>query len=262
MNAPARLPENILTDIGIYLAPGEKIIKALSPFTSGKTGAGQVWLILTSQSIIFHTCETKKEPLVALLARNEIKEIEYFQRPGEITLTFIPTRNTQKTSRLTFNLAKQEELEDFCEDLADLINFKKETTNGVKSYITPKTLAPALPSTKPADQKPSSINESELRHAASSIRHANQADAATKTDSPPLSSRKPELVAPPEVKIVTPSPAPVVPPFTNMAGAASKDSGELKVGYFIVATLISVLVAFIWYKFFSSIASYGSSISR
>lgn len=259
MNAPASLPANIINDIGIYLAPDEKIIKALSPFSSGKAAAGQVWLILTSHSIIFHTCEHGKEPLVALLPRKEIKEIEYFQRSAEIQLTFIPSRNTQKTSRLTFGRDKQDELEDFCEDLADLINFKKETAGGVKTYAAPRG----------AETTP----DPQLRHAASAIRHVEKAPTlSTEPAEPPISavpaaSRTGESVkAPPPgiaaVKIVAPTPVKATSVDSAPIKGNNADYGEFKAGYVIVATLVSILVAFIWYKFFFALAGSNSAKSR
>ncbi len=282
MNAPASLPENIRSDISIYLAPGEKIIKALSPFGNAATTAGQVWLILTGQSVLFHTCETGKEPLVAMLPRKDIREIEYFQKQTGVQLTFVPTGKGQ-ISRLNFAPEKQEELEDFCEELADLINFKKETASGVKIYSAPRgePVASSASDIHVAVNKPavtvsgrqSSDSEPELRHAASALKHTDNAEptAAPAVEKPPA---KPAAV--PEVDRAdkpTP-PRPVPRPVIDTAGvkivkahagravpetSASSSSGrgrEITAGFVITATLISLLVAFIWYRFFILIAGW------
>ncbi|MDD3148577.1 MAG: hypothetical protein PHD82_14885 [Candidatus Riflebacteria bacterium] len=305
MNAPAGLPENIRADIGIYLAPEEKILKALTPFAPG--APGQVWLVLTSHSVVFHTCETGKEPLVALLQRSDIKEIEYFQKQSGVQLTFIPSRNTQKVSRLNFGPEKQEELEDFCEELADLINFKKETPSGIKIYSPPaanKSAATPAPPRKQQDQakskppvtastpaqasqnrKPAAtIEEPELRHASSAIRHADkqQAPASSETvtvskpeahgkdDSEPAKPSpglSPDLA---EVKIVRPassignsvvsgigSSSSAATKSANSSSAAVTSKGEEHLArYAIVATLISLLVAFLWYRFFMMVSGW------
>ncbi|MEW6711411.1 MAG: hypothetical protein AB1403_16420, partial [Candidatus Riflebacteria bacterium] len=76
----AAIPENIRQDISIYLAPDERVLKAVNSI-SGKSSAGEVWLILTGQSIFFHTREPAKKTVVALVARNDLKEIDYHQKP-------------------------------------------------------------------------------------------------------------------------------------------------------------------------------------
>lgn len=208
------IPEKIKQDIAIYLSPEEKIIKALSA-ASGKT-AGEVWLILTSRSIFFHTCEPEKEPVVALIGRNEIKEIDYFQKPAEIVLTFIPAKNQGNTTRLSFSIDKKDELEDFCDDIADLINFRMETASGVKIYPKPdEKLATPV---KPAEKKPEPAK---------------------------VEAAKAQPAAKPVVKPVPPQDVKIV--------AGESDNG-VSPRYILFATLISLLVAFIWYQFFRAIA--------
>lgn len=302
MNAPASLPENILSDIGIYLAADEKILKALSPFGAGSSAAGQVWLILTSHSVIFHTCEIGREPLVALLARRDIREIEYFQKQSGVQLTFVPTGKTQQVSRLNFTPDKQEELEDFCEELADLINFKKETASGVKIYSNAQSAAKAAkaatvaatptqqpqPSSqavaKPAPQasrvdQPLS-EEVELRHAASALKHSDKAakvpvsaampaalpataPTAKPSDKPATSAEqaaqaRPVTEKPGKKPLFDPSEVKISKTPATDRSSESKVSGNdsLDIGYFITATLISLLVAFIWYKFFMLVAGW------
>jgi len=307
MNAPASLPEDIRQDISIYLAPEETVLKALSPFGNKTAASGQVWLILTSHSIVFHTCETGKEPLIAMLARKDIHEIEYFQRPVGVQLTFVPVGNSQKVSKLNFSNEKLEELEDFCEDLADLISFRKETASGIKTYSP----APAQQPPKIAPQRPLKNDEvPELRHAASAIRHADKpeptarvisgeeppatdsvapepAKVVTAAKAAPAETAKARATArtePPEVKIVkapavdlASTSASIATTAATAASVASKAAGnaqkvaksetgsdqatpgfEFRAGYVLAATLISVLVAFVWYRFFLFVSDWKS----
>lgn len=281
MNAPASLPEDIRQDISIYLAPDETVLKALSPFGNKTAASGQVWLILTSHSIVFHTCETGKEPLIAMLARKDIQEIEYYQRPAGVQLTFIPVGNSQKVSKLNFSNEKLEELEDFCEDLADLISFRKETASGIKTYSP----APAQQPPRIAQHRPLKSDEvPELRHAASAIRHADKPEPAARViGGEEASATEPQVqepaktkpavkTEPPEVKIVkTPVSIPInvtvnaKPDSKTQKVANAERSGdpaatglEFRAGYVIAATLISVLVAFVWYRFFLFVSDWKS----
>lgn len=273
MNAPASLSESIHNDISIYLAPEEKILKALSPFAGNSSPSGQVWLILTTSSIVFHTREAGKEPLVALLPRNEIKEIEYFQRPTGVQLTFIPRSNTSKVSRLSFGVEKLDELEDFCEDLADFINFKKETNAGIKTYAPPLRQPEAGQPGSIAIKQPKIIDETNLKHAASAIRHADKpeptAKAAVSTTTPPektpttpfmgSSQTARSINETPEVKIIKPAPAAAANLEPSTTTQEAKGEGEFNPAYVLLATLISLLVAFIWYKFFMLLAGWKNT---
>ncbi len=275
MNAPSGLPESIRNDVGIYLAPDEKIQKALSPFAGNSSPTGQVWLILTDNSVIFHTRESGKEPLVALLPRKEIGEIEYFQRPSGVQLTFVPKKNTSKVSRLNFGVEKLDELEDFCEDLADYINFKKETSSGIKTYAPPLRQPENLGETTDslAAKQPRTIDTNNLKHAATAIRHADKPAPALKetaTQTAPtekvftnsVDTAKPaatvdKAVGMPDVKIVKPAPSAKVNSEEVLTAATGES--EFNPVYVVLATLISLLVAFIWYKFFMMLAGWKST---
>ena len=137
MTSSGRLPEEIREDVSIYLSPAEKILKALTPFEAiedVEDKRGRLWVLLTNFSVIFHTCEKNKEPLIALMARKDIKEIEYYEREKDIQITFVPKKNTLNVTKLTFSQTKQTELEDFCEDLAELITYKKEKDGIVQVF--------------------------------------------------------------------------------------------------------------------------------
>lgn len=238
MVLPAEIPESVRQDIGIYLDPEEKIVKAISSVSTKSSPGGEIWLILTSNAILFHTRETGKEHVMALIARNQIKEIDYFQKPSEIVLTFVPAQNPNNTTRLSFPANKKEELEDFCDDLADLINFRMETSSGVKVFPKPES----------SDTKTSKA-DLRIRKSAAAAKpdHANEAaekaDAAVRQNPPPTS---------PEVKIVTSSADKKL-----KEEATSKPGTGAPARYIVVATVVSILVAFLWYQFFRAVSGYG-----
>lgn len=259
MVSVAGIPDKIRQDIAIYLGPDEKILKAISP-DSGKI-AGEVWLLLTSNSIFFHTCEKGKEPVVALIGRNEIKEIDYFQKPAEIVLTFVPSRNPGNTTKLTFPIGKKSELEDFCEDLADLIDFRMETKAGVKVYPRPEESKAATeqPVSKKADTRDAGEKAVKKGETGQGKPPAKENMAAGKTiKSPPSSPSSPVekpaedlKKATPELKIVAGSGN-----ITRTGVTGQVENGTAPTArYIFVATLVSVLVAFIWYQFFKVISA-------
>lgn len=270
--ASLSLPEAIRNDISIYLAPEEKVLKAIRSGAERTASKGQVWLVLSSGSLFFHTCETGKEPVIALLSRREIREIEYFQRASEVVLTFIPSRNPQNVTRLSFSNAQRPELEDFCDDLADLINFKKETQAGVKTYSATSTVEMPRPATEGAEAPPSA-----LRSAASAVKYSAMPAAENRPKVAPVTPVADPVRVKPEVKIVRSAPAaepvfprtppkaeeavstPVSAPAVNAGDKNAVRSGAgVPVSYIITATFISVLVGFLWYKFFSSLATMKS----
>lgn len=268
--ASLNLPEAIRNDISIYLAPGEKVLKAIKSSAERTTSKGQVWLILSSGSVFFHTCETGKEPVIALLSRREIREIEYFQRTSEVVLTFVPARNPQNVTRLSFSNTQRPELEDFCDDLADLISFKKETSAGVKTYSATATVEMPRPTAEVTELPPSA-----MRSAVSSVKHSTKPATDSRPKVEPVVSAAVEAEVKPEVKIVKPvesvetqpqaaplRQSPVEAPITRPADKSSaKIVAGMQVGYIIAATFISVLVAFLWYKFFSSLSNVNSRSS-
>ncbi|MFZ5952401.1 MAG: hypothetical protein ACOYXC_16995 [Candidatus Rifleibacteriota bacterium] len=223
----AAIPENIKQDISIYLAPDERVLKAVNSI-SGKSSAGEVWLILTGQSIFFHTREPSKDAVVALVARNRLKEIDYHQKPTEIVLTFIPSSNPNNTTRLSFPISKKAEIEDICEDLADLINFRMETSAGVKVYPKPEETIAKKTEVKPASAGQASVRPTER----------GSEKPAEKLVNPEIKARAPIGS---EVKIVSRT-------------DQSSEGEPAPTRYIILATVISILVAFIWYQFFRTIS--------
>lgn len=232
-----KLPDNIKQEIEIYLGQNEKILKSLCAIGEDNDKAGKVWLILTNESIFFHTEEKNKEPVVALLARNNIKLIEYFQKSTEIVVTFIPASSSKSTTKISFPIQRKELLEDFCEDLADLIDFKKETGSGVKIYSRQPKPKQTI------NSKPSP---------------ASASGSGSTTVSPPPPKPKPEIKtkAKPsdislnnDIRLAKP-----LVKTNNQANETTEDDEFPPAKYIFMATVISVLVAFIWYQFFKLIS--------
>ncbi len=139
------VPHNVLDDISIYLAPNEKPSKVITPLSKEQledVKETRIWLVLTNYSVIFHTQTEGKLPLIALIPLDELKEVEYFQKTNSIVLTFEPFNRKLQKSTVLFQMDKQAEVEDFCTEIADLIKYKIETPDGVK------TLTQAIPRKK------------------------------------------------------------------------------------------------------------------
>ncbi len=271
---PGILPENVKQELQIYMGPEEKISGFIC--TSGSTNSpakGEIWLVQTNDSVYFHTVEFSKEPVVALLKKKDIKVVEYFQRPKEISLTFFPKGSLGNSTRITFPISQQIGLELFCEEIADLIYFKKETRQGIKVFengaqepdskespvtLVPgakipagtipkkvaKPLAPKVPPAKPEEpKKQESEQKTDAVQKNRTTDTARQSEPAYKTEK--KQEPKPSEVPAPSAN-VTSSPQP------KPSKKSSIEIGSAK--FAIIATLISVFVAFIWYKFFRLIS--------
>ncbi len=220
----AAIPAAVKEDISIYLGPDEKVVKAISSVSGKIASIGEIWLLLTSHSIFFHTKEHKKEPVIALMPLKDIKEIDYFQKTAEIILTFVPAKKQGNSTRLSFPASKRAELEDFCDDLADLINFRMETTNGVKVF--PRPSEPAKPATSDALTK-----EPLSRKPTDKASAKNEMPSLTKESVKTVPSKSAE------VKIV----------------GTSSQNKSFSLKYALLATLISVIVGYVWYQFFRAL---------
>jgi hypothetical protein len=154
----------------------------------------------------------------------DIKEIDYFQKAAEIILTFVPAKKQGNSTRLSFPISKKDELEDFCDDLADLINFRMETTNGVKVF--PRPSEPAKPESSDALKKEPLSK--------------NPADKASAKNEMPALKKEAVKTAPAktaEVKIV----------------GTSGQNKSFSLKYALLATVISVIVGYVWYQFFRAL---------
>ena len=140
METRNNLPVEVENDIALYLSDGELILKSVSPRSEQVGRLGELWLVLTDQSVVFHTRETNKESVVALIKRSRISEITYFQHSRGVTLTFIPLDAPRSQTRASFSADQKDEIEEFCEDLADRINFQAETPQGLK-VVAPRPVS-------------------------------------------------------------------------------------------------------------------------
>lgn len=272
------IPDSIRKEIAIYLGSDERIIKVLSSISERIEAVGEVWLILTNLSVFFFTRRHGREPVVALLALKDIREIEYFEKLNGIALTFVPERNPASSTRLSFPLSRKEALEDFCEDLADLIRFKKETPAGVKTYKQDPVLS-SQKSAKAAPE-PATKTEASARPAAAAatkpasaaktladkkVRIVKTAGSASALSSSSVSSPTKKTTDAQTSKSATAQPDRTAPAQSDKAAPAQSGksaSGQNKVFepgtlsdnsaclYVIMATSLSILVGFIWYKFF------------
>lgn len=248
MALPPEVPDSIRQEIAIYLGADERILKVISSMSERIEAVGEVWLILTNLSVFFFTRRHGREPVVALLARKDIREIEYFEKINGIVLTFVPERNPASSTRLSFPLSRKESLEDFCEDLADLIRFKKETPAGVKSYK--QDAAPG--SHKPVQPAPSSATKTVTEPAAKTVTGAKPTSAAKV-----LADGKVRIVQGAQSAPDSSPPKKVSKTQSVKAAPAQNKTSELKSPsdnsaclYVVMATSLSILVGFIWYKFF------------
>ncbi|MDN5278604.1 MAG: hypothetical protein PWR01_2569 [Clostridiales bacterium] len=250
-----KIPENIRQDISIYLGPEETIIKALSSVSGKIEAIGEIWMILTTKSIFFHTREFEKESVIALISRSDIKEIDYFQKPTEIALTFYPRLKQKNTTRLSFPIEKKKELEDFCEEIADLISFRMETASGVRFY--PKPDEQKTESTgKEQTQKASNLTKDSVKSGTDApekkpvveplVKGKTKTEPSIKSEKLAESFVKPERNSGPKVKIVSSAD-------TELNKKSDTKSGP-EARFVIIATVVSVLVAFIWYQFFKALA--------
>jgi hypothetical protein len=238
MVRPSDIPVSVRDDISIYFEPEEEIKKAICSVSGKIKAIGEVWLLLTDRSIFFHTREYSKDPVVALMSKKEIKEIDYFQKANELILTFVPEKKPANFTRLSFPVSKKAELEDFCDDIAELINFRLETPEGVKVYPKPETTA--FEADKSAKEqvkaKKANDNAGNAKKTDSFASEKKTADSFSRSFSG--NSNKPE------VKIVS---------------AQKSFQGSFSIKYALIATLISLIIGFIWYQFFKTLSSFKKS---
>lgn len=190
------LPEKVLQDLSLYLSEKETIRKVLSPVAGSGKPLGELWVVQTDHNLFFHTRELGKESVVALLPRAEIQRITYFQHPGGVTLTFVPSRYPRNTTRVSFPKEQKRQVESFCEDLADLIDFKTESPPPAPDLLDPRPVTGEPGSVRPLDGAPASIRESGSETAAKS-----PPEMARNLDTPPAPLRG----HPPEAERATPA---------------------------------------------------------
>jgi len=250
MNTVPRLPEDVSRDLRLYLAEGETVQKCIAS-ASGMIGRlGELWMVLTDRTILFHTREYGKEAVVALLPRRDVQSILYFQSRRGYTLTFTPRSSPQNITRVTFPRSQREVLESFCEELADLIEFQAEGHPPIKpgEPLTSASLEsrpPVPPITSVAAAPPASVRQA-----------AGSASSETGNASPPV-------VEPPQIEPVVTTDVRIARPLDpSRDGADARvQTAELKLAggegpglrYSVLATLTSLAVSFLWYRLFRSL---------
>lgn len=112
-------------DIRAFLAPPESVSRSERP---------NVWIILTNYSIIFCIYEDNSEPIIDTLDLKNLQELEYIERKQNIHLDFIPFKKAGNSFKITYSLKRQDDINNFCEKIADYITYKKEKTYGIETF--------------------------------------------------------------------------------------------------------------------------------
>ncbi|HOT28719.1 MAG TPA: hypothetical protein PLU72_11060 [Candidatus Ozemobacteraceae bacterium] len=277
METTPQLPESVLRDLQLYLSEGETVRKAISS-ASGVVGRmGELWMVLTDRTVYFHTREFGKGAVVALLMRRDIDSILYFQSKRGYTLTFTPRSAPQNITRVSFPREQRDSLEDFCEELADLIEFQAEGHPPIKPGEP--LLAPSSDARPPSPPAPPITTVSTVP-AIGSPRVGDPERATQGVQSPPggpdvgpdVGPAEPAAPATvPDVRLARPmgtretgrsagagassaqSPdsagaQPVSPPDVRLAFGEGPGWR-----YTAVATLVSLAVGFLWYRLFCAL---------
>lgn len=241
MGSIRAIPEKVEDEILLYLVEGEKILRAVSS-ASGLVGKiGELWLILTDKNLVFHTREHDKESVVALMARAQIGQIIFYQHSQGITLTFIPAGTPRNQSRVSFPISQKQEVETFCEELADLITFQSETQQGLKFISQP---SPQQTGDKPAiGNKANDAEQNKLRPI-----NEEKSDLV-KPAAQPLNPLKMKLSPQPPSESI---PAPDISPSEIRI---VENSFVPSPGFVFAATMISVCVAILWFLLATSIGN-------
>lgn len=249
----AHLPDVVRQEIDLYLGEGETLIDALFS-ASGPVGRlGELWLVVSDRSLYFYTREHGQNPVVALIARSDVKQVTYSMTSAGVTLTFQPAAHPLNTVRVPFPKAQIKDVNELCEGLAKSIPFVMDQPQPPRALPDKQPEAPAAPgnSTGPA-----------------------QSAIPTPVPMPaPAPTPKPPSTAKPAAPVVAaPAPAAITPTGTAATSAplssASPDADtpstprfafpELKepqgLRFIALATLISLCVGFLWYRLFQAIS--------
>lgn len=284
METTSLLPDSVLRDLQLYLADGEAIRKAISS-ASGVVGRmGELWMVLTDRTVYFHTREFGKEAVVALLLRRDIDSILYFQSRRGYTLTFTPKSAPQNITRVSFPREQRDSLEDFCEELADLIEFQAEGHPPIKPGEP--LLMPVPDSRPPAPPAPPITTVSTVPAIGSPRACESERPSQERLSPSPgtvgTGGAEPAVAPAPDVRLAKPMGSPdlrrsgVGGPLPASFGVGPNESDRLVGGgsgaqpsappdvrlasgegpgmrYTVVATLVSLSVGFLWYRLFSAL---------
>ena len=136
MSRIEKLPQKVLDDITPYLLTGEVIDKAL---LQDNKKPKVIWIIKTNQAIILHgTQPDKPQPAIMVMALDEIREIDYLEKPDDIQIIFYSSRNNGKAV-FHFEKSAFKEIEKLIGDLGDLVTVRYQTEKG-KIQVSQKAL--------------------------------------------------------------------------------------------------------------------------
>ena len=94
MSKIQNLPQTVLDAITPYLLTGEVIDKAL---LQDNKKPREIWLIKTNQAIILHGQQPDKpQPAIMVMALDEIREIDYLQKPDDNQIILYSSKNNGK----------------------------------------------------------------------------------------------------------------------------------------------------------------------
>ncbi len=121
------LPNKVLNSISPYLLTGEVIDKAI---LQDNKKPKEIWIIKTNQAIILHGQHPDRpQPSIMVFALDEIREIDYLQKPDDIQVIFYSIKNNGKAV-FHFDTSVAKDLEKFFENLGDLITYRYQAEKG------------------------------------------------------------------------------------------------------------------------------------
>lgn len=251
MKEDYKVPQNVLKEISLYMSPGEKVLDAILS-ASGPVGKiGEIWMILTDLTVLFHTKEYGKDPVVALISRKDLQMVKYDHHPNGTTLVFVPSSRPRNTIKVPFPKNQRVHVNRFCEELSKTIPFELVGENDKRILESPPEPQPEIKAKSTVVKPP-----------------------APPSSGPPASLRKTE---PPKKEVVPEPPKsvqnPIVPPppiETKPAGLPADSSVKVVkeaspqpeivevsdepfnlVKFAFLSTVIALLVTFLWFQLFS-----------
>ena len=241
---PPKIPESVMKEISLYMSAGEKIVDAIAS-ASGPVGKlGELWMILSDQTVIFHTKEYGKNPVVALISRKDLKVVKYDQHVSGTTLIFVPASHPKNIIKVPFPKIQRPQVNRFCEELAKTIPFELVGQKEQASLEAP----PAAPdnrtvpvtgkqtATAPAPKPASSVIDGQGR------------------SFPAAPGSGVKIVKTPAPKPPAPEkPASIISSPSQAAETAEMIFDPPSVKFVLTATALSVLVGFLWYRLFKSL---------
>ncbi len=126
------LPQKVLDAITPYLVSGEVIVKSL---LQDNKKPREIWLIKTNQAIILHGQQPDKPvPAIMVFALDELREIDYLQKPDDNQIILYSSKNNGKAV-FHFEPTAYDDIASFLDGLADIVTYRYQTSIGkIKVY--------------------------------------------------------------------------------------------------------------------------------